>query len=401
MDKAVVVRRSVKHLFGLAAVLGCGFILLNAARPDVAARLTGSQYDKANQNNRSFFARLFNGGSQQHSSSGRRYSASSQQKEQQSAIPAPQKSGNGGKLRKKYGQLAFNNGMPGSSYVPFEFATTAAPDQDRVKHRVMTATPVQKPDEAQKSRNRRSTRHNINRSAPKSESAQKGFQTVTTAHKQVETAKRLQETARARVANELSKRGHKVLSKFADKNISDDALVADALLTKANSDIRLAPAAIAAVEHFLSLHPGSKEAAALKTRLAEFRARFGRQLALRSTLGVKSKLKAVAIKDETLAQIRSCVSDAGGVTLLAIVQKTTVPGLPAYFIGVKTTIVSGNGLIPKLSRCLTSFFATGTVAIVDGRFGAKGDAVARIAATKNSKVYWTGFAGLSSVVRSR
>ena len=54
MDTAVVVRRCLKHALGLTAILGCGFILLNTARPDIAARLTGvfsrwRQYNEGRQ----------------------------------------------------------------------------------------------------------------------------------------------------------------------------------------------------------------------------------------------------------------------------------------------------------------------------------------------------------------
>jgi hypothetical protein len=394
MDTARTVRHGVKRILGVTALIAVGFLLLHAARPDIAARLSGQEYDENDPKQSTLLTKLF--GKKDDTGHFKKSSLPEVNIFSDTGRSNKSLAGNSGTLRHEYGAMAF--GTPGSQnhYVPYQFQTpTKRPKAAlrKQKHLKVAAKLQTRPAPSPRRPASYSQAARIEPAAPVPPAAEQ-----TQYRRAAEVPTIANDQQNSVLPQVLSKVSSKIgMSGKVKEMLEDDTIVVLSLLNKADQDLRLAPSAIAAAERFLKLHVATAEAKKIRQRLDRFRHRHSEEMLQRSALDKNEPIEALKLDVQTAQLIRSCLGRDRRIVSLAAVRKVGLSGLPAIFVAARFTLISGNSAEEHVASCLAPLFQRGTVAVLAGRLGKEGAAVSRIMAVKNSRIYWTGFAGLSTV----
>ena len=410
METAVFVRKTLKKTFGIAALLACGFAVLQLTRPDLAAQLTGAEPQESATDKDPLFGTFFSSkaksrdeakaykfntsksafGLGEHAPNflgTSRGTASSGQSSRDAASEA----GTGGKLRQKFGDLAFGTAVASNQYVPFQFQAPGASKSasNRKAGNREANKRVREPSHMPQKQQRLNTIRND--AAPVPVAYPQGRYNLPLSEVHQADGNSTQDPAIAAM-QKLNERIHDALKPA--RTLGDDARIATVLLEKAKKDIRLAPTAIAAIEAFTGLYAGTPQARRLQTELAGFKKQYGEEIRQRSTLEPNAQLGSISIKADTLSQMRSCLARDKHITALSVARKTSVAGVPALFAGVSVSLLASKTVTHTISTCLAPLYQIASVTILSSRFGSEAAAAKRIMTVKNAAIYWTGFASV-------
>lgn len=402
MDVARIIRHGIKHCLALAALMTAGVIMLQAVKPDVSARLLGTQYSPGTSP--SIAMRLIEGMLGGGKEVGRPASGTGPRFDPSVLFSGPARRGvatsgsGGGQSGSSLLALVARNGVTAISpssghggFLTFNDLAPAPVSPVAVRTRLEAAPRASGPS-ATPTRDA-AYQPPVREAEPQASAHPSGFRRAPDADATPFAARPTPVTAPSRPpeagAAQTATPGREA-GPDRGRTMADDLAVAQTLIAKARLDIRIFPYAGAAVGAFSRQYSGSRASNALKRSLADLHTQLKDELRQRRGAEKGALLAPVEFSPQARTLMSRCLGEMSGLVSLYAARRLVQPfsPIPAYLV-VTEGALSKQGQ-SSLRTCLRPMFNAGTVAIFSSQSKEDAYTVHAIRTLEETKLYTRG-----------